>query len=425
MKIKNQMKKSNFMPFFKNKEQHPFHIVDRSLLPIWTSQSVSMLILAILYYFHPNFLTNMPNAWVLYSCSLFFFTISLLSWFIQIVIESGQGHHTKAVRRGLRLGMIFFIVSEVMFFFAFFWAFFHVSLSPSIAIGCVWPPKGIQPLDIWGLPLVNTLLLLSSGVTITLAHRAILKANTFIEHYKFQAHLFATITLGVTFLCCQWIEYKYGITFTWKENVYGSTFFVTTGFHGLHVIIGTLFLLFCLVRSILTLLRVYNKKELDTEMYYFRRQQDFLQKNLPVYKSASTDSWIEFLKKYSILFMREMILQFHMYYSALRIFPAAPLAGVLERTLQDLRSAKVKYLNDKTNENWLMWHLSMIETDCNISGIWLYVKVGTIYSWMSKTWPKYGFTKFQHLGFEAAAWYWHFVDVVWLFLFISIYWWGS
>ena len=416
------MTKSYFMAFLKDKEQHPFHIVDRSVLPIWTSQSVYMLILAILYYFHPNFLTNMPNAWVLYSCSFFFFTLSLLTWFIQVVIESGQGHHTKTVRVGLRYGMIFFIVSEVMFFFAFFWAFFHVSLSPSIAIGSVWPPAGIQPLDIWGLPLVNTLLLLSSGVTITLAHRAILKANTFIEHYKFQAHLFATISLGITFLCCQWIEYKYGIAFTWKENVYGSTFFVTTGFHGLHVIIGTLFLLFCLVRSLLTILWVPTTKEFATKTYHFEQQQKYLRTKLVVYKSTSKKSGFEIFKIHVILFIRELILQLHMIYYSLRVFPIAPLERPLKRSLNQMKALRAKYLNDKSNQNLVLWYLSRLELSANFIGYWLQSKIRSV---IYQNWPKYGFTKFQHLGFEAAAWYWHFVDVVWLFLFISIYWWGS
>jgi len=130
---------------------------------------------------------------------------------------------------------------KLCFFFAFFWAFFHVSLAPSIAIGGIWPPKSIQSLDVWGLPLVNTLLLLSSGVTITLCHRYILQADAKNYIWNFNKYLFATIVLGIIFLYCQGIEYKYGVTFHWKENIYGSTFFVTTGFHGLHVTIGTIF----------------------------------------------------------------------------------------------------------------------------------------------------------------------------------------
>jgi len=118
------MKKQHTLSPLKNQEKHPFHIIDRSLLPIWTSQSVFMLILATLSYFHPNFIIAIPNVWILYSLSFFFFVWSLLSWFVQVVVESGQGYHTPAVRLGLRLGMVLFIVSEVMFFFCFFLSFF-------------------------------------------------------------------------------------------------------------------------------------------------------------------------------------------------------------------------------------------------------------------------------------------------------------
>jgi len=293
-----------------------------------------------------------------------------------------------------------------------------VSLSPSIAIGCVWPPKGIQPLDIWGLPLVNTLLLLSSGVTITLAHRAILKANNLTEHYKFQAHLFATISFGITFLCCQWIEYKYGLTFTWKENVYGSTFFVTTCFHGLHVIIGTLFLLFCLIRSILTLLRIYTKKQFDKEVYYYEKQQAYIKEFLQI---QTKDTW----KQISMGIIREIVVQFHNIIFVFKTFPLVPLEQPLKRAFLDMKAMNIKYNADKTWTNWFLLFGSIIEVSSNYGAYVLQNKIRPIYFWMSKTWPKYGFTKFQHLGFEAAAWYWHFVDVVWLFLFISIYWWGS
>lgn len=166
---------------------------------------------------------------------------TVMCWFISIITESAAGYHTKKVQHGLRMGMLLFIVSEVMFFFAFFWGFFHYSLTPSAAVGAIWPPYGTQPLSIWGLPLTNTLLLLASGVTITIAHAYILQGNK----EAFGWYLLLTILLGITFLICQGFEYKYGVKFSWRENIYGSIFFITTGFHGLHVTIGTLFLLFC------------------------------------------------------------------------------------------------------------------------------------------------------------------------------------
>jgi heme/copper-type cytochrome/quinol oxidase subunit 3 len=310
--------------FFRNKEKHPFHIVDSSLLPVVTGFSAMLVVMSLVFYWHPSIISNVIHVDTLVmQISFCIFLIILFSWFITVIKESGQGHHTKVVRTGFRYGMALFIISEIMFFFAFFWGFFHFSLSPSISLGMIWPPKGIQPMEIWGLPLLNTLLLLTSGVTITMAHNSILKATTFVEHQKFIKHLFVTILLGISFLICQGIEYKYGVTFTWKENVYGSSFFITTGFHGFHVTIGTIFLLFCFTREMITL--------------------------------------------------------------------SEPIR------LSKLRK-KYRFINDE-----IVPLLQQIQINMS----------------------RYAFTKEQHFGFEAAAWYWHFVDVVWLFLFITIYWWGS
>jgi heme/copper-type cytochrome/quinol oxidase subunit 3 len=329
----NQINLNLSQTFFRTKEKHNFHLVDNSQLPIISAIASMLLVLNIVFYLHPSdivplhFFDNMS-----FQAVWFLFTTVLFSWFITVVLESGRGYHTIVVRQGLRYGMILFIVSEIMFFFAFFWAFFHVSLSPSVAIGGIWPPKSIQSLDVWGLPLVNTLLLLSSGVTITLAHRAILQSTNYTFINNFDKHLLVTIILGVTFLCCQGIEYKYGITFRWKENVYGSTFFVTTGFHGLHVTIGTIFLLFCLLRSLITASRFWGEN-------------------------------LQFMKF-------------------------------------------IKRIGNFTTSQQELTVLSEVKAVQNVLS-------------------QYAFTKDQHLGFEAAAWYWHFVDVVWIFLFITIYWWGS
>ena len=181
------------------------------------------------------------------------------------------------------MGMILFIVSEVCFFGSFFWAFFHSSLSPSIDIGCQWPPRGVNPLNPFSLPTTNTLLLLGSGATITWAHHSMVNNNRKDTIFS----LFLTLFLGTAFTVLQGLEYHWS-SFTISEGIYGSTFFIATGFHGLHVIMGTIFI--------------------------------------------------------SVTYFRVIDFQF---------------------------SSK------------------------------------------------------HHFGFEASAWYWHFVDVVWLFLFISIYWWGS
>lgn len=137
-----------------------------------------------------------------------FFTV--MRWFFAVLKESRLGYHTKKVQQGLRLGMLLFIASEVMFFFAFFWGFFHYSLVPSTEIGNVWPPFGTQELDAWGLPLVNTLLLLTSGVTITAAHAYIISNK---KGY-FTVTLALTVLLGIVFLTCQAYEYKYGVKFS-------------------------------------------------------------------------------------------------------------------------------------------------------------------------------------------------------------------
>jgi heme/copper-type cytochrome/quinol oxidase subunit 3 len=286
------------------KEQHGFHLVDSSLYPFLTSFSLLFLVLGLVCTIHTeiysaissNFLKSMISfSW---AAGLIAFTWVLEAWFFSVTQESRYGFHTTKVLIGLRAGMLLFILSEVMFFFAFFWSFFHYSLSPSIAIGNVWPPLNTQKLDVWGLPLVNTILLLSSGVTITLAHQYVLNNNKTL----FSWTLFLTIVLGICFLCCQFFEYKYGVKFSWRGNLYGSIFFITTGFHGLHVTLGTIGLLFCWARHIFA-----------------------------------------------------------------------------------------NYFVTTSLEERKFW----------------------------------GFTSKQHFGFEAAAWYWHFVDVVWLFLFVTIYWWGS
>ncbi|MES2906786.1 MAG: cytochrome c oxidase subunit 3 [Pseudomonadota bacterium] len=215
----------------------------------------------------------------------------MMAWWRDIIHEATHGDHTPVVALHHRYGMILFIASEVMFFVAWFWAYFNVSLFPghehlfirSELIGSVWPPKGIQTFDPWHLPLLNTLILLLSGTTVTWAHHALLHN----DRKGLIQGLWLTIILGASFTALQAIEYSHA-AFAYSGNIYGATFFMATGFHGFHVIIGTIFLAVCLMRA---------------------------------YKGH--------------------------------------------------------------------------------------------------------FTPEHHLGFEFAAWYWHFVDVVWLFLFAAIYVWGS
>jgi cytochrome c oxidase subunit 3 len=209
---------------------------------------------------------------------------TMFLWWTDVVREGEfQGHHSPVVQIGLRYGMALFIASEVMFFVAFFWAFFDSALFPKAATGGHWPPSGIMPLDPLAIPLLNTLILLTSGCTVTWAHHA-LRQN---DRNGLIQGLALTVMLGIMFTSFQAWEYAHA-PFGFKDGIYSSTFFMATGFHGFHVIIGTTFLIVCLVRAI-----------------------------------------------------------------------------------------------------------------------------------------KGHFTPDHHFGFEAAAWYWHFVDVVWLFLFTFVYIWGS
>nr|ARH53862.1 cytochrome c oxidase subunit 3 [Epuraea guttata] len=258
-------------------KNHPFHLVDYSPWPILSSFSALILVTGLIKWFH---LFEMN----LLMLGLMTTSLIMYQWWRDVVRESTyQGHHTFIVTMGLRWGMILFITSEVFFFFSFFWSFFHNSLTPAIDIGMNWPPKGIQPFNPIQIPLLNTLILLTSGLTVTWAHHSLMENN----YKQTLQSLLLTIILGMYFTILQAYEYLEA-PFTIADAVYGSSFFMTTGFHGIHVIIGTTFLLVCLIRHYL-----------------------------------------------------------------------------------------------------------------------------------------YHFTSIHHFGFEAAAWYWHFVDVVWLFLYISIYWWGS
>ena len=221
-------------------EQHPFHLVDPSPLPIMTSMALLGLVLSFVSYFH--YLKGGATMFISSFLAVCFF---LFRWFADIITESTfEGHHTYKVRKGIRLGMCLFIASEIMFFFSFFWAFFHCTLSPGVGIGCMWPPKGILALDPWGLPLWNTVILLSSGVTITCAHRAILSG----ERTSTINGILATVAYGAVFTAVQGYEYNVA-PFSINDGIFGSLFFVLTGFHGIHVLVGTIFLIVCLYRQ--------------------------------------------------------------------------------------------------------------------------------------------------------------------------------
>ena len=176
----------------------------------------------------------------------------MFSWWSDTIKEGHEGHHTKVVSLHLRYGMIMFIASEVMFFVAWFWAFFDASLFPGEVAqfaraeftGGVWPPKGIEVLDPFHLPLYNTIILLLSGTTVTWAHHALLHN----DRKGLINGLALTVGLGVLFSFVQAYEYIHA-PFSFRDSIYGATFFMATGFHGFHVFIGTIFLIVCLLRA--------------------------------------------------------------------------------------------------------------------------------------------------------------------------------
>ena len=259
---------------------HDYHIVNASPWPLVGAFSALGMAAGGIGWMHEQAF----GPWV-FSMGLLGVLFVFYAWWTDVVHEANTGDHTPVVQLHHRYGMILFIASEVMFFVAWFWAYFSASLFPSAAeaVGGVWPPKGIEVLDPFHFPLLNTLILLLSGTTVTWAHHALIHG----DRDGLKRGLWLTILLGMLFTSVQAFEYSHA-AFSFAGNIYGSTFYMATGFHGFHVLVGTIFLAVCLKRT---------------------------------------------------------------------------------------------YNGD--------------------------------------------FTPTQHFGFEAAAWYWHFVDVVWLFLFLAVYVWGS
>lgn len=262
----------------------PYHLVQPSAWPMLGSFAAGLLAVGIVLFMHKVKLGGLDIGLKGMLLGLFGVLAIMVVWWRDVIRESVvEKVHSPLVKIGLRYGMALFITSEVMFFAAFFWAYYDAALFPREAIGSVWPPKNIQTFDPFDMPFMMTLILLLSGTTVTWAHHAVLEGKT-----KDAARALAlTVGLGFIFSCFQAFEYHHA-AFTIKDGIFGATFYMATGFHGLHVIIGTIFLAVCWWRTV-----------------------------------------------------------------------------------------------------------------------------------------KGHFTPQSHFGLEAAAWYWHFVDVVWLFLFVSVYWFGS
>ena len=174
--------------------------------------------------------------------------VTMYGWWGETISENIAGDHTPVVRIGLRYGFIMFIMSEVMFFAAWFWTFFKHAMYPmspeSPAVDGVWPPVGIETFDPFHLPLINTLILLCSGCACTWAHHALVHND---PRGDIKTGLLVSVLLGVVFTFFQGYEYSHA-AFGFSGNIYGASFFMATGFHGAHVIIGTIFLFVCYLR---------------------------------------------------------------------------------------------------------------------------------------------------------------------------------
>jgi len=225
-----------------NKFQHfPFHLVDPSPWPILLSFSLLNMAIGAVLSMH-----GFQNGGALLTLGFIMTASGMTLWFRDVITEGTYlGHHTKQVKNGLMIGVLLFIVSEVFAFLSIFWAFFHSSLSPAIEIGGSWPPLGITPLDPFAIPLLNTFLLLSSGAFITYGHHALIAGN----RKGAIDGVFFCIILAIIFTALQYYEYSEA-AFTMSDSVYGSAFFASTGLHGLHVIVGTIFILVGFIRII-------------------------------------------------------------------------------------------------------------------------------------------------------------------------------
>ncbi len=214
-------------------QAHPYHLVSPSPWPIVTSISLLTLTTSGVLSMH-----NYNNAEFIFFSALILVMYSMTLWFRDVISEGTYiGNHTLAVQKGINLGVALFIISEVFFFLAIFWAYFHSAISPDVEVGAQWPPLGIQAINPFELPLLNTVILLSSGVTVTYAHHSLIEGNRSGALYG----LIYTILLAIIFTGFQGIEYAVS-SFTISDGIFGSCFYFGTGFHGLHVIIGTIFL---------------------------------------------------------------------------------------------------------------------------------------------------------------------------------------
>jgi len=225
-----------------NNKRHLYHILERSPWPLLVSLSVFLLVSGLVCFMH-----RIEYGALLLCIGLFSLLFSMYVWWRDVIREATyRGDHTIIVQRGLKIGFGLFLISEIMFFFGFFWAFFACSLSPSIFLGAIWPPTNIKPLNPIGVPLLNTVILLLSGFAITWVHYSILTR----KHEEAIIGFIVTIFLAILFTGLQINEY-FVAPFNISDGVYGSSFFCLTGLHGFHVIIGSIFIIVCFIRFLL------------------------------------------------------------------------------------------------------------------------------------------------------------------------------
>ncbi len=231
-------------------KHHDYHLVDPSPWPAVGSVGAFIMMLGAVAWMKGVF--GLSGPWVFF-IGLAMVLYTMVGWWRDVIKEAEtQGHHTPVVQLHHRYGMVLFIASEVMFFVAWFWAYFDASLFTGeaaqtarvAATGGVWPPEGIETFDPFHLPLINTLVLLTSGTTVTWAHHALQQGDR--EGLKWG--LICTVLLGLLFTALQAYEYDHA-AFGFSGNIYGATFFMATGFHGFHVIVGTIFLAVCMFRA--------------------------------------------------------------------------------------------------------------------------------------------------------------------------------
>lgn len=219
-------------------EQQPFHILDERPWPILICISTFFFLIRLVDFFNGGGL------------NFFYYRIAIQMFILFLwgkdVIREGTlgGSHTNEVGVGILWGMGWFIISEIFFFSAFFWGFFHFRLSPTIESGISWPPLRISPISPFAIPLLNTVILVRSGISLTWAHHSLIRGNW----GGIIRGLIITIFLGIYFTLLQVLEYRER-RFCFNDSIYGRIFFIATGFHGCHVIIGTILLSLCLQRA--------------------------------------------------------------------------------------------------------------------------------------------------------------------------------